>query len=346
MKQIFITFLALFFTFMCKAQLAVDNKGNACVGDRSCFWGFDLDSPSISNEWSTVNAGVLSVGGAVSIAVYEDGNNRLFPFTISPSIKYPNVSCASIFYVMGDGAVYSRGGIVQLSDSTVKTNISPLTSTLSKIQTLNGISYDLKDDIENTRQQKLPIKNSVLSKRIGLLAQDVEKVYPEVIRTFTDGSKGIMYTDLIAVLIEGMKELNDSLTNISVQYANLQNRVDSLQEQLRILMQNLSPQTRAPKQNSERNIDNSVKEAALYQNVPNPFNQITEISYRLSSNARTAIIGIYDLNGKLIENYPLPTNVIAGKIQINAFDFEPGMYIYALIIDGAMIDSKRMILNH
>lgn len=346
MKQIFITFLALSFTFMCKAQLAVDNKGNACVGDRSCFWGFGSDP--IPTEWSTVNAGTFSVGGEVSIAFYDNGDDYwgLHPFSIAPAMKKSGVSYTSIFYVTREGTAYCRGGVVQLSDSTMKTNISPLTSTLSKIQTLNGISYDLKDDIENTRQQKSPIKNSVLSKRIGLLAQDVEKVYPEVIRTFTDGSKGIMYTDLIAVLIEGMKELNDSLMNISVQYANLQNRVDSLQEQLRILMQNLSPQTRAPKQNSESYIDNSVKEAALYQNVPNPFNQITEISYRLSSNARTAVIGVYDLNGKLIENYPLPTNVIAGKIQINAFDFEPGMYIYALIMDGAMIDSKRMILNH
>lgn len=343
MKRSLFTFIAMLFTIMCIAQVVVDDKGYACVGDRSCFWGFGTDP--IPTEWSTVNAGVLSVGGSISIAAYDDGTDWPYPFMISPALKHPGVSYTGIFYIKKDGTVYSRGGIAQLSDSTMKTNITPLNSTLSKIQVLNGVSYDFKDEAEDTQMQRSAVNNTS-PKRIGLLAQDVEAVYPEVIRTFDDGSKGIMYTDLIAVLIEGMKELNDSLTDISTQYAILENKVDSLQEQLRILMQSLSPQTRAPQQDVANRVGKSLKDAVLYQNVPNPFNQMTEIGYRLSADVKTAAIGVYDLNGKLLKNYALSPYVMESKIQVDASDFESGMYIYALVIDGVMIDSKRMILNH
>lgn len=342
MKQSLITFLALLFTFVCSAQVIVNDEGYTCVGNDSCFYGFV--SP-ISSEWSGVPTSVLNVGGAVSIGVYDEGFFTPDPLAVTPTKKNSDMSYFPVFYVKPNGSVYSREGFVQLSDSTMKANIIPLNSTLSKIQALNGVSYDLKDETGDTPLQR-SAANNTSSKRIGLLAQDVEAVYPEVIRTFTDGSQGIMYTDLIAVLIEGMKELNDSLTDISTQYAHLENKVDSLQEQLRILMQSLSPQTRAPQQDVANRVGKSLKDAVLYQNVPNPFNQMTEIGYRLSADVKTAAIGVYDLNGKLLKNYALSPYVMESKIQVDASDFESGMYIYALVIDGVMIDSKRMILNH
>lgn len=341
MKNFLITFLVLLFTAICNAQVTVNDEGYACVGNDSCFIGFV--SP-ISSKWSGVTTGIFNVGGPVSIGVYDQGSYTSDPLTITPTKKNPDISYAPVFCVKTNGGVYSREGFVQLSDSTTKTNITPLNSTLSKIQVLNGVSYDFKDEAEDTQMQRSAVNNTS-SKRIGLLAQDVEKVYPEVIRTFDDGSKGIMYTDLIAVLIEGMKELNDSLTDISTQYVILENKVDSLQEQLKILMQSLSPQTRAPQQNATDRVGKSLKDAVLYQNVPNPFNQMTEIGYRLSADVKTAAIGVYDLNGKLLKNYALSPNVMESKIQVDASDFESGMYIYALVIDGVMIDSKRMILN-
>lgn len=341
MKQILIIFLVLVNAVVCNAQIAVNEDGSTCVGNSSCFWGFGTIDP-LGGEWSTINPSNFNVGGGVTIAAY--ANNLNAPLNITPAIKRPGTSCISVFYVTNTGAIYSRDGIIQLSDSTTKTNITPLNSTLSKIQVLNGVSYDFKDEAEDAQMQRSAVNNTS-SKRIGLLAQDVGKVYPEVIRTFDDGSQGIMYTDLIAVLIEGMKELNDSLTDISTQYAILENKVDSLQEQLKILMQSLSPQTRAPQQNAADRVGKSLKDAVLYQNVPNPFNQMTEIGYRLSADVKTAAIGVYDLNGKLLKNYALSPYVMESKIQVDASDFESGMYIYALVIDGVMIDSKRMILN-
>lgn len=350
MKQILCTLLVAFFALIAQAQVTVNDEGDCYVGDGTCFFGFE---GSESSQWSSVNPERLNIEGGVSIAFYKSdfiiGDYSMIPFSIAPSIRRPQTMASPIFYVTESGSVYSRDALVQLSDSTMKTNISPLTSTLSKIQMLNGVSYNYKNGTNTSQQNTSSARSGIQNdapKRIGLLAQEVEKVYPEVIRTFSDGAKGIMYTDLVAVLVEGMKEMNDSLTAVNMRYDNLQNQVDSLKMQLEALVQSLSPQSRSPKSDSENNQNSPVQEAALYQNVPNPFNHMTEIAYRLTPNAHTASINVYDLNGKLLKNYPLQSNGVTGKIEISASDLEPGMYIYALVIDGRMIDSKRMILNH
>ena len=352
MKQILCTLLVAFFALIAQAQVTVNDEGECYVGDGSCFWEFES---STSSQWSTVNPAKLNIGGGISIAIYGDSDPfpydplRPHPFAIAHAVKHYGISMAPVFYIDENGKIYSKGGYAQSSDSTLKTNIRPLTSTLSKIQTLNGVSYDFKSEVDGSPQNSSLARNGTagnVSKHIGLLAQEVEQVYPEAVCEFSDGTKGIMYTDLVAVLVEGIKEMNDSLTAVNMRYDNLQNQVDSLKMQLEDLMQSLSPQSRSPKSDSENNQNSPVQEAALYQNVPNPFNHMTEIAYRLTPNAHTASINVYDLNGKLLKNYPLQSNGVTGKIEISASDLEPGMYIYALVIDFRMIYSKLIILNH
>ena len=192
--------------------------------------------------------------------------------------------------------------------------------------------------------------NESQRKRIGLIAQDVERVYPEVVRTLSDGSKGIFYSDLVPVLIEGIKELEDSVETMARQFGAFQAHIDSLQKQLVALQASVYSNNGDNRQNTNQqglgnnpNLKNGS--AKLYQNSPNPFNQETEIAYRLNADAQEAAISIYDLNGAQLKRYSLPKGNVTGKLQISAYELSPGMYIYALIIDGAMIDSKRMVLE-
>ena len=77
------------------------------------------------------------------------------------------------------------------SDKSLKTNIQPLPNALERLQQLNGVSFNWKSSGE---------------KSIGLIAQDVEKVYPEVVSTDSNGIKSVDYAKLVAVLIEAVKE--------------------------------------------------------------------------------------------------------------------------------------------
>ena len=83
----------------------------------------------------------------------------------------------------------------------------------------------------------------------------------------------------------------------------------------------------------------------LYQNAPNPFSQNTTIGYSLTENVQKAMICIYDMNGTQLKCNPLEL-AARGSIILNGNEFKAGMYLYSLIVDGHLIDSKRMILTN
>lgn len=342
-KKVCMLLVALCVTASGFAQVLVNTEGNTCFGLKDFFFGFRPNQVPIIH-WSDAMSNTVNVGGGVSIAATED-TYTLFSLTV-PIKTQAMVSVGAFFYASRDFSVYSRNGIIQSSDSTLKSNIAPLTSTLNKIKALKGVSFNFKN--EETANEN-PSARSMMSgethqKHIGLLAQDVEKVYPEAVRTLRDGTKGVLYADLIAVLIEGVKELNDSLSTVTQNQKMLQQQVDRLLIQMEAMQSDNNLQSRgvsAPGNNS-----GIMQEAALYQNTPNPTSKTTEISYRLTSDVQNASIGIYDLNGKQLKQYRLNVSSISGKIEITATDFEPGMYIYALVVDGKMIDSKRMLIEN
>ena len=79
-----------------------------------------------------------------------------------------------------------------LSDETQKTNIRPIENALELVTQINGVYYDWKDGHN--------------SSSIGVIAQEIEKVIPEVVTTNDRGLKTVSYGNLIGVLIEAIKE--------------------------------------------------------------------------------------------------------------------------------------------
>jgi len=93
------------------------------------------------------------------------------------------------------------------------------------------------------------------------------------------------------------------------------------------------------------NYTNEIPEKfILYQNYPNPFNPLTKISYGLKEAGNVKII-IYDALGKevsaLIEQ---KQNAGTYSIEFNASKLSSGVYIYSLIVDGIIVDTRRMVL--
>jgi Chaperone of endosialidase len=117
----------------------------------------------------------------------------------------------------GDACFYGnvRATVVSTcSDIRYKKDIVPLQSSLQKIQQLNGVSYFWKkDDFKNigfgSRQQ------------IGLIAQEVETIFPQMVYTDADGYKSVDYTRLTPVLIEAIKEQQKQINHLSEQVNKL-----------------------------------------------------------------------------------------------------------------------------
>ena len=98
-------------------------------------------------------------------------------------------------------------GRTSCSDLRLKKDIKPLKSALSTLGKLQGKSYRWKDNNEPD---------------IGLIAQELEKVIPELVKTDDKGYKSIVYQKLTAVLIEAVKEQQQEINNLSDRIALLE----------------------------------------------------------------------------------------------------------------------------
>jgi hypothetical protein len=117
-------------------------------------------------------------------------------------------------YFSGDLAY--TGGIYHVSDENFKKNIEPISGALGKILKLNVISYQFKSKAElsfvsmksdgDTDNDAPSVYNFPEGKQIGVIAQDLEKVIPELVKTNPDGYKMVDYVKLVPVLVEAIKE--------------------------------------------------------------------------------------------------------------------------------------------
>jgi hypothetical protein len=107
----------------------------------------------------------------------------------------------SSLVIQGSGYVAMQYGYGNGSDERIKSNIKTIENALDKTLLLRGVEFNL--NIEPER------------KRIGLIAQEVELIIPEVVRTAEDdGLKSIEYQNLVGLLVEAIKELNNKVTNL------------------------------------------------------------------------------------------------------------------------------------
>src|SRR3989344_1576719 len=119
-----------------------------------------------------------------------------------------------------DGNVKATGFIYS-SDEKLKKNIYPIQNALNKIKQINGVSFEWKNDNK---------------KSIGLIAQNVEKVFPEIVSVdeYT-GLKSVEYGNLVALLIEAVKELNIQLVYLEELRKEQQNKIEKQQLQIQEL---------------------------------------------------------------------------------------------------------------
>jgi hypothetical protein len=113
-------------------------------------------------------------------------------------------------FVVNNGTTigrYTAAGWTHSSDARLKHDIKKLDGSLEKILKLRGVNYVLNTDPEK-------------SKQIGFIAQEVEPLFPEVVKTDKDGYKSMVYANLLAPLVEAFKDLYKKITDIFVTTEN------------------------------------------------------------------------------------------------------------------------------
>ena len=327
----------------------LDNQGRVVFGaynDGSLTTGrskFTVMSEELENTVSIIATNKTNGGDIFKSIAFQPGAVTLAGWYWDTA----NKTYTKTFYVFGNGEVYTNNLLIT-SDISTKREIKTIESSLDKVMQLRGVTFesefDLKDNLElsdfvaeneqtNMRKNLVTDLNSERSRlHMGVVAQEVEEVVPEVVRTTLNGTKAVAYTELVGLLIEAIKEQQSQIEELKAQVFSQEstNPVRNLRSV-------------SDKDALSISSDVAVKNM-LYQNVPNPFTSDTKIRYTLSEDVVNANLYIYNMQGTQIKNISGLSGG-AGVITINGRELKAGMYIYTLIADGKEVDTKRMILT-
>jgi hypothetical protein len=155
------------------------------------------------------SAGINLTSGSLNIYVGHPGKP-----TESQTIRLGDPATHTRTFLAGDVGIGTEHPVADLdvvgtvqastvaitSDIRFKTNITPLTEVLAKLAQLRGVAFDWNDTYK-------ALGRGTERREIGVLAQDVEAVFPELVTTWGEGYKAVDYGKLSGVLIEAIKEL-------------------------------------------------------------------------------------------------------------------------------------------
>ena len=279
-----------------------------------------------SNKVRIGNTDVTSIGGEVGWTIYSDARIKDNIQENVPGLEF----------------------IKALRPVTYHLNIAKENSLLG-VRNIDTKSFTLPElkDLKNGKVFKMPVIKNMTDYRTksitaikhdiekiqftGFVAQDVDRVAKNIGYDFSGIDKsgkimGLRYSDFVVPLVKAVQEL-------SKQNDDLQKRIEKLETLL-------ASQSNGNLQDSK---SISIASASLAQNIPNPFNKSTSISYTLPQKFSVAEIIITDQNGNILKR----TNITGAGKGIMNFDttmMSAGAYSYSLIIDGHITETKKMVL--
>lgn len=156
----------------------------------------------------------------------------------------------------------------------------------------------------------------------ALDADQLEEVFPDLVYVRDDGSKVINYMEMIPLLVQSIHELSteiEVLKGLATDRAVKTSRATN------------SIQTFSHSQN------------ILYQNTPNPFKEQSFIRFSLTDGVQDASICIFDMTGKMIKKLPISSGM--ESVSIGGDELGEGLFLYSLIVNGQVIDTKRMVIS-
>jgi hypothetical protein len=113
------------------------------------------------------------------------------------------------------GRIDATNDIVAFSSSDIrfKENIVPIQNALDKIRKISGNTYDWKEENK--------IEHGYEGNDVGVIAQEIEAVLPQLVQTRENGYKAVKYDKLVALLIEGIKAQQNQIDNLTIEIEKL-----------------------------------------------------------------------------------------------------------------------------
>ena len=228
------------------------------------------------------------------------------------------------------------------SDSRLSENLVSLgerdnsgKATLENILNMNVVEYNLKgrqfeeisENVDPEKAEELRKELEYLKKEdkemtsrrhFGVNAEELQKLYPDLVLEGQDGYLSVNYSELVPLLIRSIQVLKQELDEVK-------------------------SKPKAQKRAQATGINaSSASGNILYQNAPNPFKEQTIIRFKLAEGVQDASVCIFDMTGKTLKKLPISSGM--ESVSIGGYELGEGMFLYSLIVNGQEIDTKKMVI--
>lgn len=322
-----------------------DNIGTGAIialGDfgpksKNTFWG-EYGNTDSDQLWFQGKLGYyLTYGEQASTVVsyYDPAKNSNFVFNTNLRVNGVNIT----------------------SDARMKDNIQPIENPIDILSKVDGVSYTYRlSEIKNNRESKenafsetsetTTIVDAALTekelrdeqikkeieerekaeanrKRIGFMAQDIQKVLPELVQTDEKGIMSIDYIGFIPLIVESLKQM--------------QQTIQDQQKEIETLQSLLPPETKSMFRSTSNEEVSVVEGAKLYNRAG------ASVAYTLPAVYTTACLRVFDISGRMLKKVDLTSD--NSIVELVSSEIGYGTFIYALFVDGVKVDTLKKYIN-
>lgn len=304
------------------------------------------------NTFIGYNCGFMNTTGSNNTFLGTNSDVNGSNYTNATAIGNGAVAISSDRVRIGNASVLTIEGQVAYSfpsDGRFKTNIRENdVKGLEFIKLLRPVVYNFdtrkftefitKDMGDSIRKQYLKddFTASTAVRQSGFIAQEVEAAAKKADYDFNGviipkdekGHYSVAYSEFVVPLVKAVQEQQAMIEDLKTANALQQQQIEELLNKTTTGIGSV-------------NLGNEG--FALSQNVPNPFSNETVIKYTLTAQTKSAALNVYDLSGKQITSFPLNEKG-SSSITITSEKLAAGIYIYSIVVDGKIMDSKRMVV--
>ena len=248
---------------------------------------------------------------------------------------YGNVKATGTIY----GTLVSPSSVSSPSNGSGETTVLSVTgersnNVINKLQQVDLLQMErINQDgslpankaVKDVDENEAPVQTKLSAVSYGLAADQLQKVYPELVYEDAEGNYSINYIEMVPLLVQSIKELSSEVTALKQQLGT--------QESVK----------KGKKQVSSIE-DADMEVVSMSQNRPNPFKDKSVIVLNVPSDTKEAVINIYDMSGKQVQSIPVSERGRT-NITVYASHLQPGMFIYSLLVDGKVQTTRKMMVT-
>ena len=263
--------------------------------------------------------------------------------TNTTALGYGATVSSSNSVVIGNSSITSIGGQVSwstLSDGRFKTVIKEEVPGLTFIRNLRPVAYrvdrsKLAQHLGEivTEEKKMPPSQVTT----GFIAQEVEALVKKEKYNFSgvhtpeneNGQYSIRYAEFVVPLTKAVQELSAMVEEQQATILGLKEEVAKLREEKPTTMEKSTAPTLGSK---------------AFQNRPNPFSNGTKIDVQIGMDVQKARLVVYNMQGQELKSFDLREKGVS-TIEISRADLSNGLYFYALVADGVLVETHKMVIE-